>query len=58
MIYCIGGRNKTGDNLPNERYDEAKDEWMEITPLNYPRCGVAIVAYNGLIYAIGGITEF
>jgi len=54
MLYCIGGRNKTGDKVPNECYDEAKNEWMEMAPLNYPRAGVAAVAYNGLIYAIGG----
>jgi len=56
MLYCIGGWH-FGHNVPNERYDEAKDEWMEIAPLNHPRSGVAAVAHNGLIYAIGGIVN-
>jgi len=53
MLYCIGGPL----NSPNECYDEANDEWMEIAPFNHPRCAARAVAYNGLIYAIGGIVN-
>jgi len=57
ILYCIGGWDKPGDNSPNECYDEVKDEWMEIAPLNHPRYGAGTVAHNGFIYAIGGIMK-
>lgn len=54
LIYHVGG-NASGfcTNL-NQVYDPSTDHWTTATAMPTPRCHLAVVADNGLIYAIGG----
>ena len=55
-IYAIGGYD--GANYLNtvERYDEEKDQWVVVAPLNHARCTLAAVATPDLqaVYVFGG----
>ncbi|CAK9303911.1 unnamed protein product [Gordionus sp. m RMFG-2023] len=63
-IYMIGGFN--GDEYFNTCKvldpslstsiitDVNKDKWIEIAPMNSPRCYVSVAVLNGFIYAMGG----
>jgi serine/threonine protein kinase/N-acetylneuraminic acid mutarotase len=62
-MYVIGGNGKPGGNNTegfggcldaNEEYDPVADKWTKRAPMPTPRCHIAAVALNGLIYAVGG----
>jgi serine/threonine protein kinase/N-acetylneuraminic acid mutarotase len=52
-IYVIGGNNGYAQNA-NEAYDPKTDTWTIRKPMPTPRAHLAVVALDGLIYAIGG----
>lgn len=53
-LYVIGGNARGQCTSVNEAYDPATDTWMTRAPMPTPRCNLAVVTFNGLIYAIGG----
>jgi N-acetylneuraminic acid mutarotase len=53
-IYVIGGNNGYASNA-NEAYDPRTDTWTVRRPMPTPRGHLAVVAVDGLIYAIGGV---
>jgi N-acetylneuraminic acid mutarotase len=70
-IYVIGGSYTTEDpgngQYPyplfvthycdtNKRYDTVTDTWTTLKPMPTPRADLAIAAYDGKIYCIGGQT--
>ena len=47
--------NGYGESLKTvEKYDAVNDRWICVADMQEPRVGLAVVAYNGLLYAIGG----
>ena len=53
-LYVIGGNVRgTCTNL-NQAYDPKTDSWTTKAPMPTPRCHLAVIALNGLIYALGG----
>jgi N-acetylneuraminic acid mutarotase len=61
ILYAMGG--DTGKNGPDpilgtvEAYDPLTDTWSTKATMPTPRSNFAIVAVNGIIYAIGGVTN-
>jgi N-acetylneuraminic acid mutarotase len=56
-IYLVGGTSSEYLEDPISsllRYDPVADEWTEMSPLLTVRDHVAVVAYEGKIYALGG----
>ncbi len=53
-LYVIGGNAKGYCTSANEAYDPATDTWTTRAPMPTARCNLAVVAVNGLIYALGG----
>ncbi|MGB5015466.1 MAG: kelch repeat-containing protein, partial [Pyrinomonadaceae bacterium] len=53
-LYVIGGNAGGHCSDRNEMYDPAKDIWSAKAQMPTPRCHLAVVAHNGLIFAIGG----
>lgn len=53
-IYAIGGcdHGKRYDTV--ERYDPAKDEWLDVCSMSTPRSGCGVGVLDGLLYAVGG----
>lgn len=47
---CIAGGL---GNSSVELYDPQTDEWTKVTPMNTARCGFALIAWNGFLYAMG-----
>jgi serine/threonine protein kinase/N-acetylneuraminic acid mutarotase len=52
-MYVIGGSNGYASSA-NEAYDPKTDTWTTRSPMPTPRAHLAVVALDGLIYAIGG----
>ncbi|HTD88100.1 MAG TPA: kelch repeat-containing protein [Candidatus Binatia bacterium] len=52
-MYVIGGNNGYATTA-NEAYDPKTDTWTTRSPMPTPRANLAVVALDGLIYAIGG----
>jgi serine/threonine protein kinase/N-acetylneuraminic acid mutarotase len=52
-MYVIGGNNGYAQSA-NEAYDPKTDTWTTRAPMPTPRANLAVVALDGLIYAIGG----
>jgi N-acetylneuraminic acid mutarotase len=53
-LYVIGGNARgTCSNL-SQAYDPVTDSWITKAPMPTPRCHLAVIALNGLIYALGG----
>jgi len=53
-MYVIGGNASGYCTNANEAYDPKTDRWTTRSPMPTPRCHLAVVALNGLIYAVGG----
>jgi N-acetylneuraminic acid mutarotase len=53
-LYVIGGNASGYCSNRNEAYDPTTDSWKVMSPMPTPRCHLAVVANNGLIYAVGG----
>ncbi len=53
-LYVIGGNARGQCSNLNEAYDPAADRWLTKSAMPTPRCHLAVVALNGLIYALGG----
>ncbi len=61
-IYAVGGQqttrpwNETETNSlnTNEEYDPSTDSWTSKAPMPTARYGPSVVAFNGVVYAIGG----
>ncbi len=53
-LYVIGGNAEGRCSDLNEAYDPETDSWMTKTPMPTPRCHLAVIALDGLIYALGG----
>lgn len=53
-LYVIGGNAKGYCTSANEAYDPATDTWTTRAPMPTARCNLAVVAVDGLIYALGG----
>jgi hypothetical protein len=64
MMYAIGGRVYTWDNDPLvgvaavDVYNPATDVWTERAPIPTPRADLAVGVINGIIYAVGGTTNW
>ncbi len=54
MLYAIGGNSKGYCSNLNQAYDPKTDSWSTRAPMPTPRCHLAVVALDGLIYALGG----
>ena len=54
MLYAIGGNAKGECTNLNQAYDPKTDSWSTKAPMPTPRCHLAVVALEGLIYALGG----
>jgi len=54
-LYVIGGNAEGQCTNLNQVYDPAMDRWSTKTPMPTARCHLAVIAHNGLIYAIGGV---
>uniref|UniRef100_A0A8C5GY65 BACK domain-containing protein n=1 Tax=Gouania willdenowi TaxID=441366 RepID=A0A8C5GY65_GOUWI len=52
-IYICGGWSNRSLNTA-EYYNPDTNQWTLITPMGTPRCGLAVVAYMGHIFAVGG----
>jgi serine/threonine protein kinase len=53
-LYVIGGNARGECTNLNQAYDPKTDSWTTKAPMPTPRCHMAVVALNGLIYALGG----
>ncbi|HMJ25747.1 MAG TPA: kelch repeat-containing protein [Pyrinomonadaceae bacterium] len=53
-MYVIGGNAKGYCTNANEAYDPKTDTWKIRAPMPTPRALLAVVALDGLIYAVGG----
>jgi N-acetylneuraminic acid mutarotase len=53
-IYVIGGNAKGNCSSAVQEFSPANNGWSPKSPMPTPRCHLAVVALNGLIYAIGG----
>jgi len=60
-LYAVGGAS---DQLfgsvvlsSAERYNPQKDTWRNITPMHKKRAGLALVTFDGSLYAIGGYDQ-
>ncbi len=54
LLYAIGGSSKGHCSNLNQAYNPKTDSWSTRAPMPTPRCHLAVVALDGLIYAIGG----
>lgn len=57
-IYIAGGMsnehgNETKVTSSVDLYDPKNDDWTKVAPMNKGRCGFALVASNGFLYAMG-----
>jgi len=52
-MYVIGGNTGYATSA-NEAYDPKTDTWKTRSPMPTPRAHLAVVALDGLIYAVGG----
>eukprot|EP00041_Stephanoeca_diplocostata_P029507 m.872442 g.872442 ORF g.872442 m.872442 type:complete len:1181 (-) comp23571_c0_seq6:1705-5247(-) len=61
QLYAIGGASDAlfGSVVLNsgERYHARDNTWRNITPMSYKRAGLAVVALDGQIFAIGGYDQ-
>lgn len=53
-LYVIGGNAGGYCTNLNQSYDPKSDTWTNRSPMPTPRCHVAVVALDGLVYAVGG----
>jgi hypothetical protein len=54
IVYMIGGNAQGFCTNANVAYNPVTNLWVVKASMPTPRCGAAVVADNGLIYAIGG----
>jgi N-acetylneuraminic acid mutarotase len=54
ILYVVGGTVAGSCTDAVEAYDPGANSWKTKAPLPTPRCGVAVAALNGLVYAAGG----
>ena len=57
QIYLFGGYTGSGQNGYHSTlhiFDPVTKEWMEKSPMNFPRCYSSMAVLNDRIYAIGG----
>src|SRR6266487_3650225 len=54
IVYMIGGNAQGSCTNANVAYNPVTNLWVAKASMPTPRCGAAVVADNGLIYAIGG----
>ncbi len=57
QIYAIGGEDMTGVLNRVERYDPARDVWVEAAPKPLPVADIQAAVINGRIYVPGGRTK-
>ncbi|KAG2521004.1 hypothetical protein JM16_006479 [Phytophthora kernoviae] len=55
FIYAVGGFNGVAHLASVERFNLKTQQWEEMPLLSTGRSGLAVVALNGLVYAIGGV---
>lgn len=54
-MYVVGGNSSSNSVLSSvERYNFDENKWDTVCDLSTPRASPAVVAANGLLYAIGG----
>jgi len=53
-LYAVGGTSYSRLLKSVEVFDTKEQKWSSISPLQIPRKGLAVVACNGKIFAIGG----
>lgn len=54
-MYVVGGNSSSKSALSSvERYNFDEDKWDTVCSLFTPRASPAVVAADGLLYAIGG----
>jgi len=54
ILYVIGGNASGYATNVVETYNPATDTWSYKSSMPTPRCHLGVVAFNGLIYAMGG----
>ncbi len=53
-LYVIGGNADGKCSDLNQAFDPKTGRWTVNTPMPTPRCHLSVIAYNDLIFAIGG----
>ena len=53
MIWAVGGEDRNALLNTVECLDVATNQWINIPPMKEAREGVAAVALDGVVYAIG-----
>lgn len=55
-LFAVGGEGADGRTLRScERYDVATDRWQRCADMEVARCGAAVAAMGGRVYAAGGM---
>ena len=58
-LFVAGGTDETGNSLVScEYYLPESNEWKYASPLTQPRHGLALVACDGCLYALGGWDDY
>lgn len=57
FVYVCGGSNANNKSNVVERYCPATDEWKIMSSMHVSREDLAVVAFQGSIYALGGCDE-
>ena len=54
LLYSVGGHDGPLVRKSVECYNPDRDEWTQVSEMNYCRRNAGVVAHNGLLYVIGG----
>ena len=53
-MYSVGGHDGPLVRKSVECYNPDRDEWTNVSEMNYCRRNAGVVTHNGLLYVIGG----
>ena len=55
LIYVVGGSDSSGRLSQVELYDPQNASWTQLSPMTGPRLLHGCVAFDGKLYAVGGL---